>query len=96
LLFPRLTDESGGDGLRELASDEAGVRLRRALFGAGAGKTVSDLFWFADDPGAPDEDSLADVAGALARRIPCLECRLGRRSYENRSLAAACLRLLTE
>lgn len=94
VLFPRITAESDAGRLHDLAPGEASIRLRRALLSSGLAKRTSDLVAFPDDPPPPEDDAVDEMIGAFAARVPCVECRLGTRSYESGALASECLRLL--
>jgi hypothetical protein len=94
LLFARITGLPNRGGVHDLAPGEATARLRRVLLSAALAKQTSDLITLPDDPPAPDPERVEEVIRAFAARVPCLECRLGSRSYESGALAAECRRLL--
>jgi hypothetical protein len=93
LFFPRVVSGLHAGRLRDLAADEAAARLRRAWLSAGLSKKTSDLFSFSHCI-PPPEEHLEEMSRTFAARVPCFECQLGSRAYEDGTLAAECVRAL--
>ncbi len=93
LLFPRVVSGLHAGRLRDLPADEAATRLRRAWLSVDLSKKTSDLFSFSHHM-PPPEEHLEEMSRTFAARVPCFECQLGPRSYEDGTLAAECARAL--
>ncbi len=78
LLFPRLTDDIDGLGVRELSHDASSQRLAASIFAASSGPQISQVFALPTHSAPPDAALVQELSRALIRQVRSFDCQLGR------------------
>jgi hypothetical protein len=83
LLFPRVTDRSGGIVARELSPRRAASLLAETLFARASLHGTSEVFATASADPPLDRPDLEALCRTLAAGVRSFECALGRNAYED-------------
>lgn len=82
LVFPRLSDRTGGIEIERISPKEGAVRLRGALFGIDGLRKRSEVF-VPHEEGADDGlEPIEDLCRRYTEAVSCYSCRLGAGAYE--------------
>jgi hypothetical protein len=81
VLFPQVTEDDGGIRAYRLSPYGASTYLTTALFGEGTDQGRSQVFTVPSQAPEIDACSVMQCCAALAEKVPCFVCELGRQAY---------------